>query len=294
MELSCIIPTYNRPDTLAGVLAGLSRQSYEGDFEVLVVDDGSAEAAAKEAEGFIKKLPGGKISWRYLRQDNKGPAAARNSGIRSARGEYLLLLGDDTIPDKYLIEGHMRLLKNDPGAASIGIVRRHPSSGNGAALTLKLSWIETDYSRIKDKGNCDFTYFCTANLGIARSRLQEEAFDEDFIYPAMEDVELGYRLSGKGLRLVLNEAGLVCHLHHYDEAGIMARQERIGLGVALLIKKHPELKKRFMTRKDACLSFLSEALVRAPFIKAVNRDLYCSALALRSKYKRLASALKEN
>jgi len=104
--VSVIIPTYNRKEILERTLRTYSDQTYPKDkFEVIVIDDGSTDGT----EHVVKSLVGGSnYKLRYFRQDNKGPAAARNLGINEAAGEIVLITGDDCIPDPKLIEEHVR------------------------------------------------------------------------------------------------------------------------------------------------------------------------------------------
>ena len=87
--VSVIVPTFQRPEFLQAALGSVLRQTVK-DFEVLVVDDGSAMDLAP----LVNALDDGRI--RYLRHEsNRGEAAARNTGIRGARGDYLAFLDDD-------------------------------------------------------------------------------------------------------------------------------------------------------------------------------------------------------
>jgi len=98
MKISVIIPTYNRSGFLESaidsVLAQISR-----DYELIIVDDGSADATL----ALIKSYGDALIS---IRQDNRGPSAARNCGIKASRGELIAFLDSDDRwhPDKLLLQ----------------------------------------------------------------------------------------------------------------------------------------------------------------------------------------------
>lgn len=90
MKASIVIPTYNRAGLLRRTLASLARQTgADGDFEVIVADDGSSDDTAAVAGSF-----GGPFPLRYYHQADEGyrAAAARNGGARLARHEVLLFL----------------------------------------------------------------------------------------------------------------------------------------------------------------------------------------------------------
>ena len=94
--VSVIVPTFQRPEFLRAALQSVLRQTFK-DFEVLVVDDGSPMDPAP----LVNALDDPRI--RYFRhQSNRGEAAARNTGLRSARGDYVAFLDDDDewLPEK--------------------------------------------------------------------------------------------------------------------------------------------------------------------------------------------------
>lgn len=98
--VSVIIPTLERPEFLQAALRSVLRQTVP-DFEVLIVDDGSATAILP----LLDALNDGRI--RYFRHEsNRGEAAARNTGILHARGAYVAFLDDDDewLPDKLRLQ----------------------------------------------------------------------------------------------------------------------------------------------------------------------------------------------
>lgn len=88
-RVSVVIPTYNRASLLMEAVNSVLAQSY-GDFELIVVDDGSTDDTADR----LRQLP---AQLRYAYQCNRGVAAARNYGIRLARGEYICFLDSDDL-----------------------------------------------------------------------------------------------------------------------------------------------------------------------------------------------------
>jgi len=92
-KVSVIVPTYNRPDRLRTALASLTAQTYQ-DFEVIVVNDAGCDV------GFIVAACADRHRIMTITHDrNRGLAAARNSGLRAAKGTYIAYLDDD---DRYL------------------------------------------------------------------------------------------------------------------------------------------------------------------------------------------------
>ena len=79
--VSVVIATFNRADFLPQTIDSLLCQSFK-DFELIVVDDGSTDRTAELLHGYGDRV-------RIFRQENLGPAAARNAGIRHARGRWI-------------------------------------------------------------------------------------------------------------------------------------------------------------------------------------------------------------
>src|SRR5277367_126280 len=97
MKVSVLIPTYNRDYIIRDALESVLSQTYR-DFEILVIDDGSADKTQEIVENFREE----KIH--YLRHDrNRGCSAAYNTGISAARHELVAFLdSDDTWTANYL------------------------------------------------------------------------------------------------------------------------------------------------------------------------------------------------
>ena len=90
MKFSVVIPTYNVEAYLDECLGSVAAQSF-GDWEAIVVDDGSMDGSAALAEAWTRK----DNRFRILKQTNQGLSSARNAGMDQARGEYLLFLDAD-------------------------------------------------------------------------------------------------------------------------------------------------------------------------------------------------------
>ena len=98
-KVSVIIPCYNCGNVIFDAIYSVKEQTFSG-WEIVVVDDGSTD---KETINILNQLESEKI--RLIRQDNRGPAHARNMGISQARGEFILPLdADDTISPYYMAE----------------------------------------------------------------------------------------------------------------------------------------------------------------------------------------------
>src|SRR5438105_56138 len=113
--VSVVIPAYNVSAYMPATLASAFAQDFTN-FEVIVVNDGSPDTAALEAA-----IAPYRDRINYIVQQNAGPSAARNTGIRQARGEYLAFLdGDDLWLPHYLREQVTRALADRTLAAVYG------------------------------------------------------------------------------------------------------------------------------------------------------------------------------
>lgn len=109
-KISVVLTAYNRPQLLAEVLAGFADQTVPAeDFEVIVVDDGSDQPVKEIVEKFRSR-----INIVCLRQQNSGLAAARNNGIKAAKGQIVLFSDDDDVPSAELIAEHLRSHRENP------------------------------------------------------------------------------------------------------------------------------------------------------------------------------------
>jgi len=105
LDISVIIPTYNRKNTLPRAVESVLNQTYKP-VEIIVVDDGSTDGTK---EWFSEMYP----LVHYIYQVNSGVSSARNTGINSARGDWIALLDsdDEWLPDK--LELQVKLLQNN-------------------------------------------------------------------------------------------------------------------------------------------------------------------------------------
>ena len=180
MTFAVVIPVRNRPDLLAQCLDSLRKQEFpEGEWEVLICDDGSTEDISPVVERFKSNLP----NLRILRQPPKGPAAARNLGFRSSPAEIFVCLDSDVLCGTGFI------------GAMVNALREHQEWVAAEATMLP----QGDKSILFDAPvNHGGTYGSGASAYRAKALHQVGGFDEAFPFPACEDVDLGAKLLGLG------------------------------------------------------------------------------------------------
>jgi len=105
--VSVIIPAYNAAQFLGPALDSVLAQTFT-DYEIIVVDDGSPDADALDAAlaPYLDRI-------RYVRQENRGPSGARNTGIRNATGEFVAFLDSDDLWMPEFLEAQVLRLRDD-------------------------------------------------------------------------------------------------------------------------------------------------------------------------------------
>lgn len=239
-EVSVVIPAHNRLPVLTEVLSALERQEGAPPFEVVVVDDGSADGTSEWLKSRSFRMP-----VKVLTQENRGPAAARNTGVAVAAGRWVAFLGDDTVPATGWLAAHRaahRLRGDDPHLAVIGYTGWHPRMRLNPFLRyINEQGLQFGYALIRDPEDVPFNFFYTSNLSLHRDLLLAEPFDLRFPYPAWEDIEVAYRMKRRGLRLVYEPHAQVAHDHPTDLARFATRQEKAGYCAVVFHRLHPEL-----------------------------------------------------
>src|SRR5690606_37065268 len=97
--------------TIQKTLQSVIDQSY-GNFEILLIDDGSTDASKEAIDSFISHYPSMNIT--YIYQENKGASAARNVGLKNATGEYIALLDSDDVRAKDKISLQIKAFQQNP------------------------------------------------------------------------------------------------------------------------------------------------------------------------------------
>jgi glycosyltransferase involved in cell wall biosynthesis len=228
-QLSIIIPTYNRKEILLKALEGYKHQTALTEIlEILVIDDGSTDGTAAAVAGFGLASP---ITIRCLSQQNRGSAAARNYGIREAKGTLLFFTDDDIIPGPTLIAEHIAWHRRypDDNFAMLGQVVWSPE----VHPTPFMEWMGSygalfGYASLLPGKEVSFEYFYTCNVSAKREFLLKNGlFDETFRGSGYEDTELSYRLVKKGFCIFYNPEAIGYHYKYLSYAEACRRQEGV-------------------------------------------------------------------
>lgn len=200
-RIAVVVATHNRAFRLSLLLDALRAQSLaHEEFEVIVVDDGSADATPQllaEAER------AGDLNLHVLRREpSRGPATARNLGWRAARAPLIAFTDDDCRPTPGWLHAYLTAADSEPEIVFQGLVLKDPEQ-----MAVLNPFAHTFEVRGRDEG------FATANMLYPRALLERlGGFDESFIgLEAGEDTDLGWRAVEAGVRIEFLPEALVHH-----------------------------------------------------------------------------------
>ncbi|MDH4264509.1 MAG: glycosyltransferase family 2 protein [Deltaproteobacteria bacterium] len=204
LPLSVIICTFNRAGLLKMALESLVKQTLsKADYEVIIIDDGSSDSTKETVDSFFERLP-----IKYFYQNNAGLASAKKHGIYAAQGKILLFGDDDDIAMPNLLEEHVKTHREYP-EDNYAVLHYTTWSPNLLITPLMHFVVEVgcflfSYPHIKHGDILDYTYFWGGRSSCKRSFLINYGVFNPVFHFGCEDIELGYRLSKKGLKVVYN------------------------------------------------------------------------------------------
>jgi glycosyltransferase involved in cell wall biosynthesis len=282
MLISVIVTTYNRPDALSVVVRALLDQT-DGDFEVIIADDGSSERTREMISAF-QDAPRARGMKRLVHawqpDDGFRAAAARNLGVFASRGEYLIFLDGDCIPRPDFVARHRSLA--EPGFMVSGsrvllseeLTRELLSAPAPIAIHKRglLYWLRQRLSgrtnkeipllrlpnsRLRHYRSVKWRRIKSCNLAVWRSDyVTVNGFDESFVGWGHEDADLVFRLARHGVR---RKGGAfsteVFHLWHGKNARatesenrqrVRARMESGVVKAAIGLSGHPKPEARIV------------------------------------------------
>jgi glycosyltransferase involved in cell wall biosynthesis len=228
--VSVVVPTYARPDRLQSCLAALYKQVFCAPWEIVIIDDGSPEpiqygkANRGETTVFQPRV-------RIVRQENAGPAAARNHGVAIAKGIVIAFTDDDCQPEPTWLEQLFQRWQLNPramvGGTTLNALLRNPfSTTSQLIIDLVYQYFNADP---------DDAYFLASNNALC-SRQQFLAiggFDLSFPRPGAEDRDFCDRWRQQNWPLIWQQQAYVVHFHHQNLQGFVGLHVRYGRGAFL-------------------------------------------------------------
>lgn len=202
-QVSVILPVYNGAQTIEEAVASVMKQTYDH-IELIVIDDGSTDETPSLV-GKCQKAHASK-SVVYIRQENQGVSAARNTGIRRATGDYIAFIDADDrwSPDK--ITEQVRVLKEKKSIVLLGTGVRSQTERRKTGASGDVQMIP--FQRLLCKN-----YFVTSSVMVRSSALNAlGGFNEGQRYA--EDYDLWLRIASRYQAAVLHQ-----NLVYYNEGG---------------------------------------------------------------------------
>ncbi len=222
--VSVVIPTHNRPGPLRACLQALEQQDLPREqFEVVVVDDGSAAPPTSLIEAFD-----GRIRVSLVSQNNAGPAAARNAGAKRASGRIVAFTDDDCRPERGWVRALAACIDQDADALAGGrTVNALPDNLYATASQLLISYLYDYYNRSLGAA----AFLTSNNFAMRADRFHAVGgFDERFPLAAGEDRDLCDRWLRNGMRLVYTPDAVVRHAHPLSLRGFVRQHANYGRG----------------------------------------------------------------
>ena len=198
VEISVVVPAHNCADVIGAQLEALRRQEGFAEAELIVVDDGSTDRTSEVLREWKSRLPNLQV---LALEDGGSPSAARNAGLRAARGEFVLFCDADDVVQPGWIDALARALET-----------RDVVGGALAFNELNPGWPDWVRKRPPDESlalSADHLPFAhTGNLGVRRSTaLELGGFDVSM--PTSEDQDFSWRAIRAGYDIGFSRAALV-------------------------------------------------------------------------------------
>src|SRR6266540_541533 len=237
IDLSVVIPTYNRAKRLRACLDALSVQTQAtSDFEVIVVIDGSTDETVEILKNFDAPF-----LLRTVFQKNSGQPSALNNGINQAKGRYCLFIDDDIVADPRLVTEHLRTQHQHPKVVVVGqITLSLPVNAGWYTRAFAQGW--RDHYDQLNQGTIPITWedCYSGNMSAPREALLAcGGFALNLVRGY--DVELAKRLENQGCSLVYRPNALGCQDEQKGFWELSQDAEKAGKVDVMLYSQDPQL-----------------------------------------------------
>jgi len=233
MKYSIIVPVYNRPDEVDELLESLTHQS-AGDFEIIIVEDGSEHPCKDVCKKYI-----GKLDMKYFFKENSGPGQSRNYGAERAIGDFLIILDSDVVLPEGYIQAINDELENEECDAFGGPDRAHSSfTDTQKAISYSMTSFFTTGGIRGGKKKLDKFYPRSFNMGIRRSVYMNLNGFSNMRFG--EDIDFSIRIFKAGCKCRLFPGAWVYHKRRTDFRKFWRQVFNSGIARINLYKKYPE------------------------------------------------------
>jgi glycosyltransferase involved in cell wall biosynthesis len=234
-DISVVIPTYNRIDTLRHVIPSLLRQDLPSDrYEIVVADSNSNDGTEAYLAGVAREFP----RVRHLPGPYTGRAMARNAGIEAARGAVVMFTDADIIASSDLVSRHLAHHQSRERIAVVGMELQVGSYEEYERLSSRAE--DRRPLHPSSRKRLSWLYFLTGNASARRADLDRVGrFDENFTGYGHEDLELGYRLQKAHIEIVYDPLAIDYHWHPVPYEEQKQKMALAGRSTVRFFRKHP-------------------------------------------------------
>jgi glycosyltransferase involved in cell wall biosynthesis len=242
IEVSVVIPAYNAARTLGATLRALRAQIDAPAFELIVVDNGSRDGTADIARDYGALV---------LTEALRGPAAARNCGLRAARGAIVAHLDADTVPSRRWLCEMCAPFASAHTVVVAGKTLCYPPQTAAERYAAASGLYSAERTIARD----EFPFAPSLNMAVRReSALAIGGWSTQLL--TGEDVDFSHRLLAAGAReIVYAERAIVYHRNRATDRALRDQAIGYGAGAAQLYRLYPQ-EVRWNTRKTARLAGL--------------------------------------
>lgn len=243
-SLDILIPTYNQSEILKLTLEALCAQKVTSDavIRIIVSDDGSSDSTPATIRHLAATSP-----WplQVISGPHTGSAAARNRALAVSHADIILFLGGDIIMRPGALQAHLDFHTGNPDRflGALGFVAWDPR----VRPTPFMEWMihggpQNNFDAIVGQDSAaPEHYFYGSHLSLKADIMRQEKFSEKFTRYGWEDLELGRRLSARGVLLRPVTNALSLHRHMYTISDIVKRQRAAGYSLIQYQQHHPQV-----------------------------------------------------
>lgn len=257
-SFSVVAVLYNKEKEIDFFLKSFEEQTYNGEIEIVLVDDCSPDQGLSKVAAFQKRMQTQLTGTTKIRicilenTHNSGNCNSRNKGIAASTGDIVIVMDADCVVNRDFLKAHAEAYKYGDCDAAIGPMNietnyHHP--------LLYRDELEKDFRQVfslmelQDQINeRSFLNCVTRNFSIRRGFINEPLFDEDFSYSkkpesgfGWEDVEMGYRLYKRGARIKFLRKSFALHVTHPPSVNHSEKSLKSLKNFRRLFDKNPEL-----------------------------------------------------
>jgi glycosyltransferase involved in cell wall biosynthesis len=228
-RVSVIIPAYNAARTIGDAVRAVLAQDYAGVVDLIVVDDGSMDATGD----IVRSFPG----IVYVRQENAGPASARNRGAQEAKGEIFLFTDSDCRPEPMWVSKMVRGF----GQGDVAVVAGSYGIANPGSVLARVIHQEIVF-RHRHLMSDHPKAFGSYNFAVKRAVFERVGgFNASYRRASGEDNDLSYKIVASGGKILFLKDALVDHYHQESLGRYLKEQFYHGFWRVRMYADHPRM-----------------------------------------------------